>query len=210
VAKLKAPLMSLGASGQLGKTLVFFGWKGLDVVREYVVPANPQTALQVIQRSYFTTGVAMVHTAQARATKALDEVDQIANSTLASAKGIIMTWFNQVVKLWVKVKVAGYAPIVYSGIDWLDLDVTAFRVELYLNEETPSALLAGKFYFGTRKTNLIHSTEGDLAAGVKMSVPIVDLSAFLTAGVKYYMQFKPASDDPSRGADSGIYSFVAE
>jgi len=40
VSKLKAPLLSLGASGQIGKSLVFFGWKGLDVVREYVIPSN--------------------------------------------------------------------------------------------------------------------------------------------------------------------------
>ncbi|GAH96000.1 unnamed protein product, partial [marine sediment metagenome] len=37
MAKLKGPLFSLGASQQLGKALVFFGWKGLDVVREYVI-----------------------------------------------------------------------------------------------------------------------------------------------------------------------------
>jgi len=49
MAKLKAPLMSLGASGALGKALVFFGWKGLDVVREYVIPANPKTTAQNTQ-----------------------------------------------------------------------------------------------------------------------------------------------------------------
>ncbi|GAI66183.1 unnamed protein product, partial [marine sediment metagenome] len=64
MAKLKAPLMSLGASGQLGKSLVFFGWKGLDVVREYVIPSNPQTDLQTTQRDYLTEIVTRLHTVQ--------------------------------------------------------------------------------------------------------------------------------------------------
>ncbi|GAH56681.1 unnamed protein product, partial [marine sediment metagenome] len=58
-------LMSLGASGQLGKALVFFPWKGLNVVREYVVPANPDTDLQGTQRGYLTTMVDAIHAAQA-------------------------------------------------------------------------------------------------------------------------------------------------
>src|SRR3989304_5419175 len=44
MAKLKAPLLSFGASGKLADTLVYFPWKGLAVVRSYVIPANPNTA----------------------------------------------------------------------------------------------------------------------------------------------------------------------
>ncbi|GAH63893.1 unnamed protein product, partial [marine sediment metagenome] len=157
MAKLKAPLMSLGAAGQLGKALVFFGWKGLDVVREYVVPANPKTSLQTTQRGYITTGVAMIHTAQADEDEPLDEADQIAYSALASISGKVMTWFNMAVKLWLDVKVAGKDPVIYSHFYPIDLDVTAFHIGLYVNEETPSSVAAGKFYFGTSKTNLIHS-----------------------------------------------------
>ena len=57
MAKVKAPLLSLGASGQLGKTLVGSTWKGIKVMREYVVPANPKTADQVTQRGIFTDSV---------------------------------------------------------------------------------------------------------------------------------------------------------
>jgi hypothetical protein len=58
MAILKAPFLSLGASGKLAKTLVAFTWKGLKVVREYVVPANPQTADQTVQRDAMTDSVA--------------------------------------------------------------------------------------------------------------------------------------------------------
>ncbi|GAI75819.1 unnamed protein product, partial [marine sediment metagenome] len=43
MAKLKGPLFSLGASGALGEAVVYFPWKGLNVVREYVIPSNPKT-----------------------------------------------------------------------------------------------------------------------------------------------------------------------
>jgi len=210
MGKLKGPLFSLGASGKLAGTLVYFPWKGLNVVREYVIPSNPQTASQVTQRGYMTAAVAMVHTAQARATKPLSSDDQVAYSALASAKGKIMTWFNQICKLWCDNEVAAVTPCVYSGITWGDKDVTAFEVHIYLNEQTPSDLAAGKFYFGTSKTNLIHSEACDINPGSYVYINVVNLSAFLTPGTKYYMQFRPDSGDPCVGADSGIYNFVAE
>lgn len=209
MAKLKAPLMSLGASQQLGKALVFFGWKGLDVVREYVIPANPKTALQTTQRGYLSDAVALVHTALARAANALDSADQVAYSALATAKGKIMTWFNQAVKLYIDVVRAGDTPCIYSNGTVSNPQAASFSCELYLNEETPSDLAAGKFYFGTSKTNLIHSATATIGAGVNAYLQSEDLSAFMTAGVKYYWQFRPDSGDPCEGADSGIYNVVA-
>jgi len=41
MAKVNAPLFSFNASGKLANSLVYFAWKGLDVVRSYIVPANP-------------------------------------------------------------------------------------------------------------------------------------------------------------------------
>lgn len=58
MAKLRTPLLSFGATGKIGKTLVLFAWKGIDVAREYVVPSNPNTAAQQTQRGYFSDAVA--------------------------------------------------------------------------------------------------------------------------------------------------------
>ena len=57
MAKLTAPLMSFNARGKLASSLVFMGWKGLKTVRQYVTPANPRSADQVIQRNIFTQAV---------------------------------------------------------------------------------------------------------------------------------------------------------
>ncbi len=206
--------MSLGASGALGKALVFFPWKGLDVVREYVVPTNPDTTLQQTQRDHLKDAVALVHSAQARAANPLNETDQIAYAALASTKAEVMTWFNQVVKLYldtILTKIGdAEVPVIYSGGEVTDKDVSALDVFMKLNEETDSTLTHGKFYFGTSKTNLIHSKAGTVTAGDKVVLEDEDCSAFLTAGKKYYWQFRPDADKPCEGADSGIYHFVAE
>lgn len=47
----------MDARGQLGKALVYGGWKGIAWVREYFVPSNPQSTLQVKVRDIFTLGV---------------------------------------------------------------------------------------------------------------------------------------------------------
>lgn len=45
-AKVTGPLFSIGARGKLGKSIVYSAWKGINVVREYLKPANPQSGDQ--------------------------------------------------------------------------------------------------------------------------------------------------------------------
>jgi hypothetical protein len=46
MAKVTGPLMSMTASGKIADAIVFTGWKGIAVVRQFVIPANPQSAGQ--------------------------------------------------------------------------------------------------------------------------------------------------------------------
>lgn len=57
MAVVKAPFLSMSARGQIGKTVVAFVWKGLNVMRTHVVPANPNTALQAAHRTLWTACV---------------------------------------------------------------------------------------------------------------------------------------------------------
>lgn len=61
MAKLTGPLMSIDARGKLADAMVFMGWKGLKTVRQWVTPANPNTAKQQTIRGYFTSAVAKFH-----------------------------------------------------------------------------------------------------------------------------------------------------
>lgn len=53
MAKLTGPMLSFGARGSIGKTLVASKWRGVAYARQYVVPANPQTAAQTTVRATF-------------------------------------------------------------------------------------------------------------------------------------------------------------
>ncbi len=50
MAKATGPLYSLSASGKLANAMVYFTWKGINVVREWLIPSNPQSASQGDQR----------------------------------------------------------------------------------------------------------------------------------------------------------------
>lgn len=51
MAKVSGPLMSMDASGKFGGAIVFSKWKGRNVVRQLVVPANPNSAGQEVARN---------------------------------------------------------------------------------------------------------------------------------------------------------------
>jgi len=198
VAILKAPLLSLGASQQLGKALVFFGWKGLDVVREYVIPANPRTAGQVTQRDYLTAAVAKIHFAQA-STFPLIAKDVMAYALWASVVQAATTWFNQAVRNWLdqKVKVGGLGAIICFGVITPGVDKINIAVHMF---EEAGVITTVDLKYGTSKTALIHTqatTRGLLMAGV-------DITG-LTTGVKYFIQVVPSAPAGFVGVKSGIY-----
>lgn len=62
MARVTGPLMSMEASGTIGKTLTFANWVGRQYVRRWTRPANPQTADQMEQRNAFSViGVGVSH-----------------------------------------------------------------------------------------------------------------------------------------------------
>lgn len=54
MATVTGPLLSLDARGQIAKTLVTSSWKGRTYTRQYVIPANPQSAEQTKTRNSFS------------------------------------------------------------------------------------------------------------------------------------------------------------
>lgn len=54
MTKTTAPLLSFGASGQIGKTQVYSTWKGIPYARRYAIPANPNTTDQQETRNVFS------------------------------------------------------------------------------------------------------------------------------------------------------------
>jgi hypothetical protein len=88
MAKVTGPLLSLGARGKFGGALVFGIWKGIPTVRQYVTPANPQTAGQTSQRNAFSASVS------AYRNYATDSDVRSAWSRLAGLKPMPQSGFN--------------------------------------------------------------------------------------------------------------------
>ena len=200
MAKLKAPLLSMGATQQLGKTLVYFPWKGLNVVREYVVPANPKTALQVTQRGYITAAVLMVHTAQALAALNLAAVDIIAYTLLANQRATPRTWFNEFVKMYADQHVGGLQCAIFRDMVIAPGAAGVLDVDLEWTPEGVNDITTANWHYGTTPTALIYTVAATIVAG-----RATDSLAGLTTGVKYYVQLRATAHADFVGVRSGIY-----
>lgn len=53
MAITQAPLLSLSASGSIGKTVTYDKWKGRKFARAYAVPTGPRTGAQALTREIF-------------------------------------------------------------------------------------------------------------------------------------------------------------
>ena len=54
MAKVSGPLFGLDARGQVGKAIVYSFWRGINYVRQHVVPANPNSDGQKLFRGLIT------------------------------------------------------------------------------------------------------------------------------------------------------------
>ena len=197
MAKLKAPLLSMGASGQFGKTIVYAPWKGLKIARSYVIPANPNSPAQQTQRGYVQAAVTTIHEALADLTKPITDTDKSAYALWASVLGIIMTWFNAAIRCFIIQNRATLDGVIYGGGESTPGD-GSLGVELYAyGTEMPTA---GTIFYGTSKSAMLQQE----AAGVTTNEITASLTG-LVNGTVYYWQFRPTVPSSVIGAFSGIY-----
>ena len=190
MAKVTGPLFSLSASGQIAKTLVFGDWKGIDVVRKYVIPANPNTAGQQTQRGIFAGAVEDWHT------DGFSAIDVAAWNLYALAQKVAASGFNMLVKLKIVCAVDGDAWV--PLVDCLVTSIGAAGATINITGVTGSTI---KLYWGTSKTSMFNEedmsdTDGDYE---------VTLAA-CSATTKYYFYIKDTT--AANQARTGIYTFT--
>lgn len=189
MAKVKGPLFSLSAGGQVAKTLVYGAWKGVDWVRQYVIPANPQSELQQAQRTIFKAAVTLWHTA------GLEAVDVVAFNLYAATLGIAMSGFNAFVRLYTNTKVADkdWTTLVNCLVGVPTSDSCAVTID-------PNVEYDQILYIGTSKTAMHRAITG--AAGGEHYEFAIDT---LLPGTTYYFYIiETIADFVGR---TGIYSF---
>ena len=202
MAKLKAPLLSLGAAGAIGKSLVFFGWKGLDVVREYVVPSNPKSDAQIAQRALITAAVAEIHDAMVYTDHNLTSADKSAYALDGSLKPTPRTWFNQAVKIMVDAQIDAQDYFGVTDATCVYLAAATATVEVWSVLE---AAATGFIKYGTSKAALLNSIAADIAAHTFTGTLLA-----LTVGTTYYWQWQATPVAGKKVCRSGIYTYKHE
>lgn len=192
MAKVTAPLFSFGARGQLAKSLVYAPWKGLNNVRSYVVPANPNSSGQQTQRGYLSSAVSDWHTVP------LDADDVTAWNRFAATLASAMSGFNAFVRDWIAIKQHPDTPNMgYNGSIASDGDGTFTGLITEGGSATAVSML-----WGTSPTSLINTEAGTEAANTWTCDPSTNV-----AGQTIYARFQ-ISDANSVVGLTGIYRVV--
>ena len=108
--KLNGPCMSLGAQGTLGKVITYARRKGMNVARQRVDPANPNSPDQIIQRGYIGTLNAVWHAGDIAAD------DKAAFNRRANRKFPSMNGWNLFCHIYIPILVSAGTPIYMYGI----------------------------------------------------------------------------------------------
>lgn len=190
MAKLTAPLFSFTARGQLAKALVYFPWKGINCVRQYVVPTNPRSDAQVTQRGIFEDGVDEFHGA------IYSDLDKGAWNRMALILEKVMSGFNAMIKTFVNEKVLGNAwerihHITFPLTQANNLDV---RLEKAAGGNTPVV------HYGTSKAWMPNSQAVGSEAGDFWRTTI----AGLVKDTLYYFYFTVGASGTDYGR-TGVY-----
>lgn len=195
MAKLVAPLFSFSARGQLAKSLVYSGWKGIDDVRSYVVPANPRSSGQQTQRGFFTDGVSMWHDLGLTA----DDIE--AWNRQANAEPRPQSGFNAFVASSINLQVAGITAAAQAmGFNGGIADSGAGQVDFTVEED--GSAVGVTFFWGYTPTALINQAPGVETANVWNA-----LNVAVASNAIVYMRAQLDNVTPVPIGYTGIFRF---
>lgn len=197
MAKVIAPLFSMAASGKLANSLVYLHWKGIDDVRQYVIPTNPRSPKQTTQRSHVKDAVAAIHAVS----PAYSNLDKEAWARFASLYPTPRTWFNEQVKNFVDQRVAGLKAAVCCHGSITEITASGMTVKVDIIPESGS-ISAVKVYYGRSKTFLPNSVDATKGAANDWSATLSGLNA----NTQYFIEFVVIAPNDLIGVHSGIYA----
>ena len=192
MAKVKAPCFGLAARGQLGKSLVYFPWKGIDCLREYVIPTNPRAPLQKAQRNRLTAAVDEFHGAGYSAE------DLSAWTRYASTLAQVMTGFNAMCRTHINEAILGNVWERISAVVISNITAGGAKITIYKKSggKTPSCI------YGLSKTFMPHTALFVDATGNSWNCTL----PLLTANTDYYFYVTCGASKTDLGR-TGIYKF---
>jgi len=178
MARVTGPLLSIDASGKLADTLVFSHWRGIKYARMWLVPTNPDTALQQARRALIADAVAHWKVELAETQQAMRDYQG----------GQPFSGFNYLVQQYIADKDNGHTPT--SSTVAVDLDVGT-TTEITVSYETGSAF-NGRAFLGTSHRSYFKTDDEGAPVTVHEHV-----FTGLTPGVKYFVMLRMSTANPS-------------
>lgn len=196
MAKLQGPALSLGATGQFAKTIVFSTWKGIKYGKQYVVPANPNTADQQTQRGILTAVVAFWH----NATTPINALLKAAMDREARYFYNTMSGFNKFVKNWIDTVVASASLVKFYGTDQGAITGSG----AVITASTAVSTVSVKLRYGTSPTAMINTDTRD-EGGTPGTIHTFTLTGLSGTTVYYYQPYSLITDSAE---SAGIGTFT--
>ncbi len=191
MAILKAPVFSFEARGQLAKSLVFMGWKGLKTVRQHVDPSNPQSPAQTTQRNIFSNAV------EAWRSFIRNTVTQTAWNTLALVLPGALSGFNAYMRAAIALTTTNPSANMMTGVTSPSpglLEMTFVK----LSDGTPGGEGGSFFLFAGTEANSLQSIDDNSLGG-----PVLQFSVPQFVGESIFYEVR--KDGQSR---TGIFRFT--
>ncbi|MGQ9847534.1 MAG: hypothetical protein ACUVQP_08560 [Bacteroidales bacterium] len=189
MAKVNMPLLGISATGQLGKSLVYFNWKGLNVVRRYIIPTNPRSGLQQTQRGYFSDAIEAFHNAN------FTVEDRQAWNTLASLSPSPMSGFNAFIQGYISALISEMSFTILRNMNISNRTSSSATITFNIGSDKNS-----KLFWGTSKTFMSNQVTGSFSSGV-VTFNLTDLPPSSNI---YFRVFNTATGE---AGFTGIYSF---
>jgi len=158
MSKLTGPCLSLSASGQIAKSIVYGVWKGIAYARQYTTPSNPKTENQMTQRGYLASALTLWHDV----VNTLNTLDKTNLNRGATVIGKTMSGFNLYVRNYVLTRVKAITPNQLYGTTVSSL--SAGNVTIVINSATSTISVGLRYgYSPTSMPNLVTRTETSTA-----------------------------------------------
>lgn len=184
MAKVVGPLMSYEARGKIANMVVFFPWKGINVVRKWLKPTNPQDPDQMRQRSILK-GIG-------KAIKYIQTADDISNGSIVYQRALALAPSGQIWNAYLAKNVLDYAK---TAATWTTLTAKWSTATGYADFNSLATTL-GLVDFST-------------AVGYTETVK-AGLQLFMAAYAAYQMNMSEYNTDPEDWAVTLVTAFMQD
>lgn len=200
MAKVRGAFGGFGTAGQIGKAYVFFIWKGINAIRTWVIPNNPNSGNQQTQRNNFKALVAQWHDGL------FNVLDAAAYERAAgTVKYKPQSGFNRFIGLYRAIFKSGATPSRCHGLTVSSAAHAAFTA--FITTEAHQGAGTDLFQWGTSPTSLFHV---ETPTFMTLVLTVGPFDTGFGAGTVIYYKFvsKQAAVPYLNYMESGIYKTV--